>query len=350
VGAVEFAIIGGSQSGLAIAFCLKMRGLSCAVLDRAEEIGAAWRARYDSLRLFTPAQYSNLPGMRFPAPRDHYPTKDEVAEYLKAYAARFALDVRLRQDVRRLTREADGFRIATTGENVLAKNVIVATGQSARVVPGFANAIDPAIFQMHSADYRNSGHLPAGSLLVVGAGNSGAQIAEELSRERQVAFSVGRMPRRFPQRFLGRDIFWWLTLAGMMDIKRSRRNDIDAEPMPLIGSNLASLIRARRIERLPRVVGADGRALAFEGGQRRAFDAVIWATGFRSDFAWVSIQGALDARGEPVHERGVSPITGLYWIGLPWLHTKGSGFLGFVGRDAEFLAKTISRRRRRWFS
>ena len=340
---IDFVIVGGSQAGLAMAYCLKARGISTVVLDGAEEIGAAWRRRYDSLKLFTPAQYSSLPGMRFPASYDHYPSKDEVADYLKLYAAKSGLEVRLRQSVVQLTRDAGGFSLRRASGDIRARNVVIATGQSARVTPRFADRLGVSVFQVHSADYRNPAQVPAGRVLVVGAGNSGVQIAEELSRTRPVALSVGRMPRQFPQRFLGRDIFWWLILAGMMNIKRSRRNEVDAEPMPLIGSRLTSLVRRGRIERLPRVVGADGRGFAFEGGMRRPFDAVVWATGFRSDFSWVGIEGALSENGEPVHSRGMSPVDGLYWIGLPWLHTKGSGFLGFLGRDATFLAHEIAR-------
>jgi len=282
--------------------------------------------------------------MPFPAPFDHYPTKDEVADYLAAYAGRFSLDVRPGCDVTSMRRVGGRFLLRASHGEISASAVIVATGQGAPNVPVFGSRLSRRIPQVHSSAYRNPLQLPAGRTLVVGCGNSGAQIAEELCHSRSVALSVGRMPRCFPQRLLGRDIFWWLILAGMMDVKSEGRARLEAETMPLIGGALKTLVKRGRIERLARVVGVDGDSIAFADGTQRSFDVVIWATGFRNDFRWIAIDGAIDIDGTPMHARGVSSVPGLYFVGLPWLTSKGSGFLGFVGRDALALARIIADR------
>lgn len=344
-------VVGGGQAGLATARCLQRRGIEPVVLDAATEVGASWRRRYDSLRLFTPAQYDGLPDFAFPAPADTYPTKDAVADYLGEYARRFAIDVRLEHHVDHLRRPQPRgpFEFIIGDRSMEADRVVVATGALQRAWrPAFADALSEGITQVHSIDYRNPSSIVGDTVLIVGAGNSGAQIAEELVASGtfgDVAISIGEMPRRLPQRVLGRDIFWWLQRTGVLDRTRDSTDSPETTvgAIPLIGSDLPGLIKAGQIRRIPRIMHADSQGLHDASGRSHNPKTVIWATGFRNDFTWIDIDDALDDRSQPQHERGISTtVPGLGFIGLPGLHTKGSGFLGFVGRDAEHLARHLA--------
>lgn len=340
-------VIGGGQAGLATAYCLKKRNIEACVIDSLEKTGDAWRRRYDSLTLFTHSQYSSLPGWQMPLPPDTYPTKNEVADYLERYAARHELDIRHNLTALMLEQTESGFRIETSDGPINAQNVVVTTGGLARrSVPAFAEKLDPSVVQLHSADYRNRLQIPEGQVLVVGAGNSGAQIAVELASVREVSVSYERLPKQLPQRFLGRDIFWWLIRLGVMtkkadDSRGGHQAAVGA--IPLIGSSLPKLVRRGTLRRRKKAVDAEGRCVHFADGESMEADAVIWATGFRSDFNWIKVNGAIDEMGIPHHVRGASVVDGLYFAGLPGLSTKGSGFIGFVKDDAEFIADQIAR-------
>src|SRR4051812_40102591 len=221
---LDVVVVGAGQAGLAVAWHLAQRGLRLAVLEAADQLGSSWRGRWDSLRLFSPAQYDALPGMAFPAPADTYPGKEAVADFLRDYAAAFDLPVRLGSRVTALSRVGDAFEVRT-GEDVLrAGQVVVATGPfQVPFIPQVARGFDASVTQIHSADYRNPQSLPAGPVLVVGAGNSGLQIAEELAATRQVDVSVGEKVPMLPQRLLGRDLFWWLTHLGFMRANTATR-------------------------------------------------------------------------------------------------------------------------------
>lgn len=339
----EVVVIGGGQAGLATARELIRHGIAPVVLDASEEVGQSWRKRYDSLRLFTPSQYSSLPGLPFPRRNDHYASKDEVAEYLVAYARHFGIDVRLRCRATRVVREGGHFVVEVNGtQRITTDVVVIATGTlQTPFVPPFARLLGESVQQLHSSEYRNNSQLPPGDVCVVGAGNSGVQIAEELARERSVDLSLGEMPKRLPQRFLGRDIFWWMDILGMMDARAEEKATSAAGSIPIIGTDLKRLVRSRAVRTVPRVANATTGALLLEGGRRLQVDNVIWATGFVHDFGWIDVPGALED-GKPLHTDGVSIVPGLYFVGLPWLATKGSGFLGWVGRDAGRLAEVIA--------
>ena len=220
---INVAIIGAGQAGLATAFYLKQRGVAAVLFEGSPEVGTSWRKRYDSLKLFTLSQYSSLPGLPFPAPADHYPTKDEVADYLKCYSAHYALDVRTGTSVSRVTRTADEFQLYAGTEQITAKAVVIATGALQNPsIPAFAAELCSSVNQWHSSEYQNADMIPEGHVLVVGRGNSGAQIAEELATAgRLVSVSLGEMPGYLPQRFLGKDIFWWLIKSGMISTSPS---------------------------------------------------------------------------------------------------------------------------------
>ena len=217
-------VIGGGQAGLAMGYHLAQRGLRFEIVDAGAEIGHAWRSRWDSLPLFTPAQYDNLPGLAFPVAAGHLPGKDDVADYLQAYAAAFELPVRLNTKVTSLTKRDGGYVAATADEEFAAEP---GRGRH-RALPG---AVRPAgrrragrgVHQIHSADYRNPANCPRGRVLVVGAGNSGCQIAQELAATRKVDLAVGKRIPSLPQRLLGKDLFWWLTGVGFMRISTDSR-------------------------------------------------------------------------------------------------------------------------------
>src|SRR5689334_23248917 len=215
----DVVVIGGGQAGLSAGFLLARTGLSFVILERATELAPAWRERWDSLKLFTPRRYDALPGLPFPGDPDGYPRRDEVVAYLRSYVAEFQLPVRLDSQVRALHRDGDGrFEIELGDETLTADQVVVATGpfQDPRV-PGFASDLAADVVQIHSTAYRAPADLPEGTIAVVGGGNTGFQIAEELSATRDVHLAIGRRQVPFPQRFLGRDLFWWLTKTRLID-------------------------------------------------------------------------------------------------------------------------------------
>jgi putative flavoprotein involved in K+ transport len=340
---LDVVVVGGSQAGLAMAWHLARQGRRFVVLEAAPELGDVWRSRWDSLKLFTPAQYDALPGMAFPAPADTYPTKEPVADYLQAYAAAFDLPVRLNAKVTELRRLDDGsFEVRTADATYHARQVVVATGPfQVPFVPPQARGLDPSVTQVHSADYRNPQALPDGPALVVGGGNSGFQIAEELAATRTVDLSIATRYPMLPQRRAGQDLFWWLTRLGLLRVtvtsrlgRRMSRRDF------VIGTNRRRLERAG-VRLRPRLVDAEGRTVRF-ADHRPLEDVgvVVWATGYRSDYAWIHIPGVV-REGHVVHRRGVTDVPGLYFLGLSWQHTRGSALLGFVNDDAAFLADRI---------
>jgi putative flavoprotein involved in K+ transport len=337
-------VIGGSQAGLAMAWHLARQQLRFVVLEAADELGRTWRSRWDSLRLFTPAQYAALPGMAFPAPADTYPTKDPVADYLQAYAAKFDLPVRLNARVITLRRVDDQLEVRTADGGFHARHVVVATGPfQIPFVPAPAQGLDASVTQLHSSEYRNPDALPDGPVLVVGGGNSGFQIAEELANTgRQVDLSIATKAPMLPQRLAGKDLFWWLTRLGLMRVSVTSRlgSRMSRRPDFIIGSSRRRL-KAAGVRFRPAVSGADGRTVRFADETTLETGIVIWATGFRSDHSWIGIPGVI-RDGKVVHQRGVTQVPGLYFLGLSWQHTRGSALLGFLDDDAAYLAGRIT--------
>lgn len=339
---LDVVIIGGSQAGLAIGHHLAQRGLRFVILDAGPEVGHAWRSRWDSLRLFTPAQYSSLPGMAFPSPKDTYPSKEEVATYLSSYVSTFDLPVRLNSKVTSLSRRDEGYVVGTPTDEFPATQVVVATGPfQTPFIPAVAGDFDDEVFKIHSADYRHPAQLPEGRVLVVGGGNSGFQIATELATVREVDLAVGKRVPSLPQRLLGKDLFWWLSGIGFMKISTdSRLGRKVAKRDVLIGSSPRGLRRSAVTLR-KRLTGAAGRRAIFDDGSEQHVDAIVWATGYRPDYSWIDIPGIKDARGGVIHRRGVTDAAGLLFIGLTWQHTRGSALIGFVKDDVDFIAARI---------
>jgi putative flavoprotein involved in K+ transport len=336
----DVIVIGGGQAGLAAGHLLARHGLRFVILEAAEEPAAAWRARWDSLRLFTPARYDSLPGAPFPGDPDHYPTRDEVVAYLTEYAADLPIEYGCR--VTGLTANDEGYCVELADHVLEARQVVIATGpfQVPRI-PEVADELDPGIVQVHSAGYRNPAQIPAGPVLVVGGGNTGHQIAEELSATHEVHLSVGSRQAPLPQRVLGIDLFRILgRLGAMRKTVHSRLGRRLRDRETLIGS---SPRKARRlgIRLRGRTTGADGSTIRFADGSALTTRAVIWATGFTRDHGWIDVP-VLDAGGAPVHDRGVTSAAGLYFLGLPWQHTRSSALLGWVADDARHITDRIA--------
>jgi putative flavoprotein involved in K+ transport len=332
-------VIGAGQAGLAIAWYLARRGVRYLLVDRNGEIGATWRSRWDSLRLFSPAQYDGLPGSSFPAAQDSYPGKDDVADFLAAYAERNAFPILTNTTVTRLTRQADGFAVHTSQGTITARQVVVATGAFQQPYLPARSGSFAGVPQLHSADYRRPADLPAGRVLVVGAANSGLQIAADLLATHAVTVAVGATPPSVPQRIAGRDLFWWLTRLGLMDMgpasllaRRMRaRGDL------VIGTSRPALASAG-VDFRQRLVDAPGRLARFADGTAIQPEAVVWATGYRPDYMWIDIPAVTGPEGHPRHDQGRSlAAAGLWFLGLPWQRTRGSSLLGFVQRDAAHL-------------
>jgi putative flavoprotein involved in K+ transport len=341
---LDVVVIGGSQAGLATAWHLARQNLRFVVLDAGPELGDTWRSRWDSLTLFTPTQYDALPGMAFPGPADTYPGKDAVAGYLKAYAATFNLPVRLNARVTRLGQTAEGFEIRTQDEVLRARQVVVATGPfQVPFVPPAAQRLDDSVTQLHSAGYRNPRALPPGPGLVVGGGNSGFQIAEELAATRQVDLSIATRAPILPQRLGGKDLFWWLTRLGLMRVTAESRLGRRMSSREFIIGSSRRRLRAAGVRFRPAVASADGRTVRFADGTSLDAEVVIWATGYRSDYSWIHIPGVTHDR-QVAHRRGVTEVPGLYFLGLSWQHTRGSALLGFINEDAAYLADRIAAR------
>ena len=336
-------MIGAGQAGLAIGYFLAQQGRRFVILEGADSVGSAWRDRWDSLVLFTPRRYDSLPGLTFPGDPDRYPNRAEVSAYLEQYAAFFDLPIELNSRVRALRKQNGGFLVESSpGRLIEADQVVVATGPfQVPNLPAVSGQLAPEVFQTHSAGYRRPGDVPEGEVVVVGGGNTGYQIAKELSASHTVQLAIGSRQTPLPQRVLGRDLFWWLSKLGVLEKsvdsrigRRARTRDT------LIGSSSRELKRRYGVNLKPRVVGASGRTLGFADGTELEVDSVIWATGYRPDHSWIEA-APKDERGSVRHRRGVTDVPGLYFLGLSWQYTRGSALLGWVEDDAEFIAAQI---------
>jgi putative flavoprotein involved in K+ transport len=339
---LDVAVVGGGQAGLAVGHFLAGQGRHFAILEAAAEPAAAWRARWDSLRLFTPVRYDSLPGLAFPGDPDTYPSRDEVVAYLEDYVRRFELPLELDSRVLAI-RDLDGrFGIELADRSYEADQVVIATGPfQAPFTPALAADLDPVVVQRHSTEYRRPDQLPDGPVVVVGGGNTGYQVAAELVRTREVHLAIGARQIPLPQRLLGRDLFGYLERLGLMrrsvDSRLAQRMK-DRET--LIGSSPRGA-RRQGIHLRPRVTGAAGTTLAFADGSQQDAATVIWATGFRHDHSFVQLP-VFDAQGRPQHRRGVTDMPGVYFLGLLWMHTRGSALLGWVKDDARYIAERIA--------
>jgi putative flavoprotein involved in K+ transport len=351
---LDVVVIGGGQAGLATGYYLARRNLRFVVLDASPRVGDAWRRRWDSLRLFSPARFDGLPGMAFPAPGDSFPTKDEMADYLEAYAARFELPVRTGVAVERVSRRGTSYVVTAGDVEFEADHVIVAMASYQRPrVPGFAKDLRPDIVQLHSFDYRSPSQLREGGALVVGAGNSGAEIAVELVKRGHatrlsgkdvghVPFRSGGLIARLLLRFVFRVVFHRL-LSVRTPVGRRAQAKRHEKAAPLVRTRPVDLRRAG-VERLPRVVGVRDGLPLLEDGRVLDVTNVVWCTGFDPGLSWIDCP-IFDAHGEPRHDCGVVPDEpGLYFVGQHFLYSLSSSMVHGVGRDAARIVETLASR------
>ncbi|MFC6716507.1 flavin-containing monooxygenase [Natrialbaceae archaeon GCM10025810] len=367
----DTVVIGGGQAGLATGYHLRQHDRDFVILDASDRVGDAWRARWDSLRVFTPARYSSLPGMDYPGSPYAFPTKDEVADYLETYAQRFDLPVELGVRVDGLERIDDRFLVTAGDRRIEADNVVVAMASyQVPTVPDFAAELSDDVVQLHASEYRNPDQLQDGDVLVVGAGNSGAEIALDVAgakrplqarrgASRPVASEhetwlsgrdVGHVPfhidswvgRHLGVPFVMRVLFHRIFTTGT-PIGRRIRPKVLSQGGPLVRTKPSDLAAAG-VERVPRTTGVrDGRPVV--GDDVLDVENVIWCTGFRPDFSWIDVPifDGKEQPKEPVHVRGVVPSEpGLYFVGLFFLYAMTSGLFTGVGRDAEYVVDHLT--------
>ena len=350
---IQTIVIGGGQAGLVTGYHLAKRGIPFLILDASARIGDAWRNRWDSLRLFSPARYSGLPGMRFPGRGDAFPTKDQLADYLVEYARRFRLPVRSGVKVDRLRREDDHFVILAGNQRFEAANVVVAMANyQVPRIPPFAGELDRRILQLHSHSYRNASQLQPGGVLVVGVGNSGADIAVEVARSHATWIAgkeVGRIPWRIDT-FLARHLLSRLVrfmghhvLTVKTPIGRKLRPKMLRSGTPLVRVKPEDLPKAGAVC-VPRVVGVRHGLPLLQDDQTLDVNNIIWCTGYHHGFPWIDLP-IFDQHGDPIHDEGVvQEVPGLYFVGLHFLYSMSSATLIGVGRDAERIANAVSAR------
>lgn len=349
----QTVVIGGGQAGLSVGYHLARRNVDFVILEGRERVGDQWRARWDSLRLFTPARWNGLAGMPFPARPDYFPTKEEMADFLEAYVARFELPVRTGVRVDSLSRPGERFLVSAGDRRFEADQVVVAMADYQKPWrPDFAAELDAGIVQLHSFEYRNPGQLRAGPVLIVGAGNSGSEIAKELAPRHTVWMSgrdVGHIPFRIDSpaahlvliRLVLRVLFHRV-LTVRTPIGRAARPKILHKGGPLIRVKPVDLERLG-VKRVPRTAGVRGGLPVLEDGRVLEAANVVWCTGFRNGFDWIDLP-VLEG-GDPVHRSGiVDAEPGLHFVGLHFLHSLSSVMVHGVARDAERIAEAIVRR------
>ncbi len=344
----DTVVIGGGQAGLAAGYYLSQRNINYIILDENARTGDSWRRRWDSLRLFTPSQYNSLPGMKFPKPDFYFPTKDETADFLEAYARHFSFPIRYGVKVDGLRHNQAGYLLSAGEDSFHTQNVIVAAGAfHIPRIPSFARELNHGIFQLHSADYRNPQDVSAGAVIVVGAGNSGAEIALELAKAGRKVWLAGRDVGRIPADKLGRILggkpYRWF-MSHVMTIKTPLGRRMKARVLthgnPLVRIHREE-VAAAGVEFTPRLTGSRDGVPQLEDSRTLPAGGIVWATGFRPDYHWINLP-VFDDTGRPRHPRGVIPeAPGLFFVGLHFQTGLTSSLLGGVGDDARYIVKQI---------
>jgi putative flavoprotein involved in K+ transport len=352
---VDVLVIGGGQAGLSVGYHLARCGVKrFLILDANARVGDSWRQRWDSLRLFSPARFDGLDGMPFPAPPRHSPTKDEMADYLESYARHFLLPVRNGVRVDGLSRSGERYLVTSGAQRFLAREVVIAMADYQKPkTPPFAGQLDASIVQLHSSAYKRPAQLRPGTALLVGAGNSGAEIAIELRQAGHPVMmagpNVGNVPGWFQSAF-GQVVFAPVLFRGIFHRLLSESTPVGRKvkaqghrPTPLIRT-LPKHLAAAGVERVGRVRGVqDGRPV-LEDGRVLVVQNVVWCTGFHPGFSWVHLP-VFDEHGDPRQKRGVvTEAPGLYFVGLTFLYALSSSMIHGVGRDAQYVAEHIAER------
>ncbi|ARV06985.1 potassium transporter Trk [Polaribacter sp. SA4-10] len=343
----DYIIIGAGQSSLAIAYHLSKQNANYLIVDANTETGAPWLKRWNSLKLFTPSEFNSLPGMDFPYEKGYYANKYEVADYLKAYVSKFNIPIKFNQKITSLKKEKDVFILKSDTKTFEAKNVIIATGPFHKpFTPACHTKISKEIIQIHSEHYKSPDQLQDGATLVVGAGDSGVQILNEISQTNSaVYFSGNTNIVSLPQEFLGKTLWWWFSKTGFLTAHKYSwiGKKLSKNGQPVIGTDVKTLFKKQNITCVGRTLDADDETIIFEKQKINDIKNIVWATGFKPNFNW--IEGIeLDENHYPKNYRGVSDIEGLYFLGLPWLYTRGSATLGGVKKDAEYLNNYMAKK------
>jgi len=345
-------VIGGGQAGLAAGYFLTSQGEDFVILDQNERVGDSWRNRWKSLRLFTPSQFDSLPGFAYVNSTNYLPTKDEISEYLEEYANHFNLPIRHLIKVESLCYNKDGYEIITKSTRFHAKNVIVATGPFQKpFIPGFSTKLHNKIIQLHSIAYQDPNQFPVSKVLVVGAGNSGAELALELAKSGKKVWlagrDVGKVPANSPlgKVFNGKLIWWIMTHLLTIDTpfgkKMQAKTNHHGTPLGRVTRNE---VIASGINLTPKVADIQDGFPKLEDGQILDVEGVLWATGFIPDFEWIKLP-IFNNDGYPIHSRGVvKDAPGLFFLGLQFQSGLSSSLLGGVGKDASYIASQTIRK------
>ncbi len=336
----DVIVVGGGQAGLTAGYYLTQAKIPFVILHAGLRVGDSWRQRWDSLTLSTPAVYSGLPGLPFPGHPEHYPGNDEVADYLEQYPQTHELPIRYDSRVNSLESTAGGYRLQTQSGTYEAARVIVATVAYQRpYIPPISEQLGDEVTQLHSAEYRNPNQLSARDVLVVGAANAGAQIAEDLAPTHRVHLSPGARIPRLPRRVLGKSVHWYgdhlgLIAASLDSWWTHARGDT------LIGNSLRQLKRHHDVELVDRTVDAHERTVTLEDGRALEVQAVVWATGYRPAYSWIHVP-VLDERGALIHRRGVTDAPGPYFVWMKNQYSRGSSLLHWVREDAAHIVQQV---------
>lgn len=343
---IDLIIIGAGQAGLTMGYYLKQEGYNFLLLEAGKQVGDSWRNRYDSLQLFTPRSYSSLPGMALIGEKNEFPYKDEIATYLEEYARHFQLPVQLQTEVLKIKKEKEIFELHTPTEVLQTKKVIIASGGFQQpFIPSVSANLSSHIFQIHSSQYKSSPQIPQGNVLVVGGGNSGMQIAVELAKTHEVTVSISHPLTFLPLQLFGKSIFNLLEKMGLLyaEINTKRGRWFQKRKDPIFGFEGKKLIRNGAIKLQEKVVSASGNNIMFQNGDIYSAESVIWSTGFVQNYNWIEIEQAVNEKGFPNHIKGISPVKGLYYIGLPWQSQRGSALICGVGKDAAYVLSEIKK-------
>ncbi|RJS56629.1 oxidoreductase [Bacillus subtilis] len=338
-------VIGAGQAGISIGYYLKQSKQKFIILDKSDEVGESWKERYDSLVLFTSRMYSSLPGMHLEGKKHGFPSKEEIVAYLKKYVERFDIPIQLRTEVISVQKLKNHFLIKTNQQEYQAENLVIAAGPfHIPNIPSVSKDLADHIHQLHSSQYKHPKQLVPGNALVVGGGNSGAQIAVELSKERVTYLACRNQLIYFPLVIGKRSIFWWFDKLRVLHASNTSilGKFIQKKGDPIFGYELKHAIKQKEIILKKRVISGKQNEVIFEDSSTLEVNNIIWATGFRNPLCWMKIEGVLDKEGRIIHHRGVSPVEGLYFIGLPWQHRRGSALLQGVGKDAEYIVKQMN--------
>ena len=347
---IDVLVVGGGQAGLGMGYRLREAGVPFVIVDDRARTGDVWRARWRSLVLFTPRRFAALPGLPLPSGTDYYPTREQLADYLEHYAMTHALPVVHETRVTAITREGDDFVAETSRGTVRTRSVVIATGpfQYPRI-PRVGAKLAASVAQVHSSSYECPDDLPHGRMSVVGGGNSAAQLAVELAEShpaRDVTMIAPQQPWFIPERVLGLTVYWPLKLFGILSSPATSRISeyIHSRGDGILGTEAKRAVKRGQVRLLTsRVVDAHERSLVLADGTQLEVDAVLWATGFRTHYPFVQVEGALTEHGGPLHDGGVSPVDGLYWLGLPWQRRLDSSILHGIAADAADLVEPLRR-------